>query len=224
MTTPHLNVHGAPQPAAGGSGTPAWKLVATLALGGAVAGALVADVYQRTLPAIQDHADARIAGAVREVLAAPARLDTLYLVGDRLDRSPPAGVPIRTVTKVFEGFDSAGKRLGVAVEGAAPGFGDMIHLLIGFDPGTGALTGYAVLDQKETPGLGNKIESDSEFTGQFPGKVAPLTGTKSATTDPRTVQTITGATISSRAVIRIINETVARWQPLLAALDHEAAP
>ena len=52
-----------------------------------------------------------------------------------------------------------------------------------------------------------------------PARSAPLTGTKAATTDPSTVQTITGATISSRAVIKIINDAVALWQPRLAAFD-----
>lgn len=206
-----------------GEASPAWQLIATLALGGAVAGALIAGVYQRTLPTIQGYADARIAGAVREVLGGPARLDTLYLVGERLSRTPPPGVELRAVTKVFEGFDADGKRLGVAVEGSTPGFADVIRLLIGFDPATGTLTGYATLEEKETPGLGSKIEHDTAFTGQFTGKTAPLTGTKSATTDPHTVQTITGATISSRAVIRIINNAVARWRPLVQAFDEGTA-
>jgi Na+-translocating ferredoxin:NAD+ oxidoreductase RnfG subunit len=51
--------------------------------------------------------------------------------------------------------------------------------------------------------------------------VAPLSGTKNSTTGASLVQTITGATISSRAVIRIINEAVARWQPRLAAFDRQ---
>ncbi len=218
----HVHAHAAPSAPTPGASTPAWRLVATLGLGGAVAGALVSFVYERTLPAIQEYADARIAGAVHEVLAAPARLDTLYLVGDRLSRTPPPGVELRAVTKMFVGFDEAGTRTGVAVEAAEPGFADDVKLMIGFDPATGALTGYAVLGQKETPGLGDKIEKDSAFGAQFPGKVAPLVGTKAAAADPSTVHTITGATISSRAVIKIINNAVALWQPRLAAFDSEA--
>jgi electron transport complex protein RnfG len=78
-----------------------------------------------------------------------------------------------------------------------------------------------VLDQKETPGLGDKIERDSAFGGQFAGRVAPLRGVKDrAGKPPSEVQTITGATISSRAVIRIINNAVARWRPLIDAWDR----
>jgi hypothetical protein len=36
------------------------------------------------------------------------------------------------------------------------------------------------------------------------------------------VQTITGATISSRAVIRIVNAAVARWRPLVQEYDKGA--
>ena len=215
-----MHHHGAPA-ATSNAGTPAWRLLATLGIGGALAGALVSNVYEGTLPAIQRYADARIEGAVHEVLGAPARLDTLYLVGDTLSRTPPAGMELRKVTKVFEGYDDQGARVGVAVESAAPGFADEVRLMVGFNPETSALTGFAVLGQKETPGLGNKIENDTSFEARFRGKVAPVKGTKSATTDPSTVQTITGATISSRAVIQIINNAVALWQPRLAAFEKE---
>jgi electron transport complex protein RnfG len=220
--TDHQHVHASTSAVAPGSSTPAWRLVTTLALGGAVAGALVAYVYQATLPAIQQFADARIAGAVNEVLAAPTRLDTLYLVGDKLSRTPPKGVELRQVTKAFVGYDEAGARVGVAVEASEPGFADEVKLMIGFNPATSALTGYAVLGQKETPGLGSKVEQDTAFGAQFRGKVAPLLGSKTGALDPSTVQTITGATISSRAVIKIINNAVALWQPRLAAFDSEA--
>jgi electron transport complex protein RnfG len=91
--------------------------------------------------------------------------------------------------------------------------------MIGFDPATGVLTGIKVLEQKETPGLGDKIGTDSGFGNQFPGRQVPLRRVKARTGgDPSEVQTITGATISSRAVIRIVNNAVARWRPLLAAL------
>lgn len=191
----------------------------TLALGGALAGSLVAFVYQQTLPAIQRYAGAKIEGSVREVLRAPARLDTLYLVNDKLSRTPPTGADLRQLPKAFVGYDAKGTRTGVAVEGAEPGFADDVRLMIGFNPDTRAITGYVVLGQKETPGLGDKIRSDTTFVAQFRGKIAPLKGTKSATTDVSTVQTITGATISSRAVIGIINHAVELWQPRVAAFD-----
>jgi len=200
---------------------PAWKLLATLAIAGAAAGWLIVTVYNATLPAIRKHAAEQMDGAVREVLEAPARWDTLYLVGSAVTATPPAGTDQREAEKAFVGFDARGKRIGVAVTAAEPGFQETLTLMIGFDPSTGALTGYRVLDQKETPGLGDRIESDTSFGAQFAGRIAPLKGVKKvAGTDPSQVQTITGATISSRAVVRIINDAVARWRPLLQAYDR----
>lgn len=198
------------------------RLLLTLALGGALAGFLVATVYEKTLPSIQRYADLRIAGAVNEVLGAPSRVETVFLVGETLSRTAPAGADTRAMTKAYVGYDAAGARVGVAVEAVEPGFADDVRLMVGFDPGTGALTGYAVLGQKETPGLGDKIEKDTAFLARFKGKITPVKGTKSPTTDASTVQTITGATISSRAVIQIINNAVALWRPRFQAFDKAA--
>ena len=222
MTATHQ--HGAPAAARPGTSTPAWRLLFTLALAGALSGWLVVTVYQLTLPAVQKYAAAQANAAVREVLKEPARWDTLYLVHDALTRTPPANTDLAEIPKAFVGFDAAGTRLGVAITAAEPGFQELLTLMIGFDPRTGALIGFKVLDQKETPGLGDKIERDSAFGGQFAARVPPLLGVKGrAGAPPSEVQTITGATISSRAVIRIINNGVARWRPLVDAWDRGGA-
>ncbi len=220
MTATHQ--HGAPAAVAPSKSTPAWRLLVTLALAGAMSGWLVVSVYKVTLPAVQKHAAEQMRAAVYEVLKAPARWDTLYLVNDALTRTAPTGVDLAEVPKAFVGFDAAGSRLGVAITAAEPGFQELVTLMIGFDPARGTLIGFKVLDEKETPGLGDKIERDTAFGGQFAGRVPPLTGVKGrAGAAPSEVQTITGATISSRAVIRIINNAVARWRPLLDAWDRE---
>jgi len=214
----HEHAHGAPAaptPDAGGS---AGRLLFTLAFFGSIAGGVLAYTYQKTLPPIRKFAGEKVEVAVREVLGSPAKLDTLFLVGDKLSKTPPAGVDALEATKLFIGFDADGAQIGVAVEEGTPGFVDEVRLLVGFNPSTGALTGFKVLAQKETPGLGDKIVKDSGFVRQFVGKLAnPLKGTKNATTDPSTVQTLTGATISSKAVIKVINKAVGTWKPRLDA-------
>ncbi|MDE3127991.1 MAG: RnfABCDGE type electron transport complex subunit G [Gemmatimonadota bacterium] len=199
--------------------TPAWRLLLTLVVAGAAAGWLIVSVYNATLPAVERHAAEQVNEAVRQVLKAPARWDTLYLVDGALTSKRPASVNAET-PMAFVGYDAGGRRIGAAITAAEPGFQELVTLMIGFDPATGALTGYDVLDQQETPGLGDRIESDTDFTRQFPGRVAPLVGVKRAPATPNEVQTITGATISSRAVVRIINDAVARWRPLLQAYDR----
>jgi len=222
MTATHH--HGAPAAMPPSQSTPAWKLLLTLALAGALSGWLVVSVYKVTLPAVQKYAAEQVNAAVHEVLKAPARWDTLYLVGNTLTRTAPAKPDLADIPKAFVGFDASGRRLGVAVTAAEPGFQELLTLMIGFEPPTGTVIGFKVLDQKETPGLGDKIERDTAFGGQFAGRMAPLTGVKGrAGKPPSEVQTITGATISSRAVIRIINNAIAKWRPLLEAWDREGA-
>ena len=222
MTAAHH--HGAPAAITPARKTPAWRLLLTLAIAGAAAGLLVVSVYRVTLPAIQKYAGLKADAAVREVLKAPARWDTLYLVKGALVASVPEGTEKRELTKAFVGFDADGKRLGVAVTAEGPGFQEIMSLMIGFDPETGALTGIKILDEKETPGLGDKVENDRSFLAQFVGRVAPVVGTRTKPGDGTSqVQTITGATISSRAVIRIVNGAIARWRPLVQDFERGAA-
>ena len=67
--------------------------------------------------------------------------------------------------------------------------------------------------------LGDKILSES-FREQFKDAKTPLNGVKAgASQKPEDVDMITGATISSRTIIRGINKAVAKWSPLIAAYD-----
>lgn len=205
------------------AGTPSWKLLATLGGAGAVAGLLLVVAWQSTLPAITAHRAQAEQAAVAEVLKAPARMDTLYVIDGKLSRTP-TGDPAK-LERLYEGYDERGTRTGVAVVAGEPGFADVISVMVGFDPASGELLGMKILGQKETPGLGDKIEKDSVFVGQFAAARTPLTGVKTRSgEDKGQIVTITGATISSRTVIRIINNAVARWQPLVAAYRPEARP
>lgn len=74
---------------------------------------------------------------------------------------------------------------------------------------------WAEIPAKETPGLGDKIIKDKNFVANFkalsvePEIEAAKTGKK---TKPNQVETITGATISSKAVIRALQKAMTRWQ------------
>lgn len=195
------------------------KLVGTLAGAGAIAGALLVSVYGWAAPQIRAHQEAALDAAVMEVLASPARYQTLWLVGDRVRADLPAGADSASTERVFLGFDDADRPVGWAIVGARPGFQDVIRLIFGYDAASNTLLGMRVLESKETPGLGDKIEKDSAFVAGFGGAVAPLRGVKAGASTDATdeVDMITGATISSRAIIEIINERVAALDPLLDA-------
>lgn len=203
---------------------PSWKLVSMMTAAGALAGLLIVTAFQVTLPRIQHHQGEVMQAAIQEVLKSPARFDTLYLHGGALIKALPAGVSEKGLEKVYIGYDSSGQRIGFAVSAAENGFQDLVTLMFGYDASAHRLIAMKVIANKETPGLGDKIEKDRDFVDEFVDAATPLVGVKpgGGKEGPGEVAMITGATISSRAVIRIINNSVARWQPLMDAYLEES--
>ena len=111
---------------------------------------------------------------------------------------------------VYEARYADGRLAGWVTKAKGMGYADRIELLVGLDPYAEKLTGLFILDQKETPGLGNKM-IDAPWRAQFIGKSTeqPITVTKSGKPTANQINAITGATISSRSVANIINATVA---------------
>ncbi len=190
---------------------PQWssvRLIGTLAFAGLAAGVVLVGVYELTLPQITANRAAALERAVLKVVpgATSMRTATEAAAGAEAagEREP-----------IYAAFDSEGAFRGWAIPGAGPGFQDTIGLLYGFDPERGRITGMEILESRETPGLGDKIYKDEAFVGAFhdlavdPEVKVTKPGTASA---PNEVDAITGATISSKAVVKIINTTHARWR------------
>ncbi len=127
---------------------------------------------------------------------------------------------VKSVEKI-EGFEGAfagktddGKIISYAIVGSdMQGYGGKISLMVGFD-GEASIITYKKLEASETPGLGTKLSSP-EFKKQFRGM-----STKNeikVKNDGGTVEAITSATITSRAVCRAINNASATLQKVKAA-------
>ncbi len=95
----------------------------------------------------------------------------------------------------YKAYDKAGNLVGVAFKAPAKGYSSTIETIAGMTK-DGVITAIKILNQSETPGLGARI-IEPEFTGQFINKNVP------ALND---VQAITGATISSQAVIDAVKK------------------
>ena len=127
---------------------------------------------------------------------------------------------------IYGGYDEQDDFIGYAMPAAGPGFQDTIAILYGYKPAQKMVVGMEVLESRETPGLGDKIYKDAAFVGGFsalaiePEIFAVKKGTKS---QPNEIDAITGATISSKAVVRIINETHAAWAGKLPEPGSEPA-
>jgi len=226
---------GSPGPDAGspGSGMPearsrasSLRLVSTLAVAGAVAGFFIVLVHLWSRPRIEAY-QARVLGeAVQEVLGGPERTATFYLLDGAFTASPPPTADTAALDRVYVGWDADGGPVGIAAAAGEPGFQDVIRLIFGFDPGSGDVLGMKVLESKETPGLGDKIVKDSVFVAGFEDVAAPLVGVKAGqgTGGEDEVHMITGATISSQAVIDIINHRVAGLEDPLRRLWEAGLP
>jgi electron transport complex protein RnfG len=212
----------APAPPEALAGTPGPRLVATLGSAGALAGLLIVLVWRATTPSIEAHRASLVQAAIAEVLPSAARWDTLYLESGALTSRPAADVG--KTERIYRGVDDSGKEVGFAIQSAQSGFADVITVMFSIDPTRDTLLAMKVLTQKETPGLGDKIEKDSNFVKQFSGVRPPLQTVKAGSRRTASdVDAITGATISSRTIVKIINNATARWQPLIAAYQKEGA-
>jgi electron transport complex protein RnfG len=205
--------HGAVVAPEAAPGTSSARLVATLGGAGALAGLLLVLVFRATSPAIEANRAATLQQAIAEVLRNPPSWDTLYLQTGALTKSPSGDR--KALERAYLSRSSDGEER-VAIQAGAPGFADVITVMLAMNPADGSLLGMKVIAQKETPGLGDKIEKDSAFVQQFGGTIPPLKSVKAGSRKPPAeVDAITGATISSRTVTRIINDAVARWRPLV---------
>jgi electron transport complex protein RnfG len=203
------------------------RLMATLTVAGALAGLLIVLVNQHTKPIIDKYKAEQLQKAVYEVLPGSKRYNTWYLVGDALSLTLPEGAKEIEYKRIYIGYDAAGQITGIAVSRGESGFQDVVQVIFGFDPATGKLSGMKVLDSKETPGLGDKIFKDQAFVDQFfAGPETPLVGVKAGAGKglPNEIDTITGATISSKVVIDIINHGLEEWMPVLKQGIPQAPP
>lgn len=114
---------------------------------------------------------------------------------------------------VYAAQNEAGETLGWVIAAAGQGFADRIELLIGVDKAAQTMTGLYILDQKETPGLGNKV-TEPEWLCQFTNRPAtgPLRVIKRPASADDEIQGVTGATISSESVVGIVNAALARFR------------
>ena len=210
--------------AAGQNASPSsMRLVLTLAIAGLVSGIAIIGIYESTLPTITANKARELREAVFKVLPGVTKMQALVYRGEKIVvvETPDKDEPV-----VYGGYDEQGEFVGYAMPGAGPGFQDTIALLYGYIPSEKIVVGMEILESRETPGLGDKIYKDADFVAEFsslavePEIVAVKKGTGG---EPNEVDAITGATISSKAVVRIINETHGAWAAQLPPPGSEPA-
>jgi electron transport complex protein RnfG len=212
---------GEPQTAVRATEPSSARLVATLGLAGLLSGLIIVSAYEATLPRIEAYKARVLREAVFKVLPGVERMQRLVYRDGRL---VPNEAEAKGEEAVFAGYDAQGRLVGYAIPAEGPGFQDLIRLLYGYRPETREVTGMEVLESRETPGLGDKIYKDAHFVANFDGLAvdpeirAVKKGKKAA---PNEIDAITGATISSKAVVRIMNAANAIWLERLPAPEAD---
>ena len=107
------------------------------------------------------------------------------------------------VTAANAALDASGNVIGYVVQTEPSGFGGVIQMVTGVDA-SGAVTGVSIIDMSETSGLGTNAAKPA-FKDQF----LCTTGDLAVNKDGGTIDALTGATITSRAVTNGVNAAVA---------------
>jgi electron transport complex protein RnfG len=189
---------------------------------------LIVLTFQGTLPRIEQLRAEALEKAIFKVLPGATTKETYVLSEDTLAIAEEEAEG----QLVYVGYDSTGALSGIAVEASGMGFADVLRILYGYNPEQQTIIGFHVLESKETPGLGDKIEKDESFLANFEALDVSLAddgGLKNIVTtvkhgekeQPWEIDGITGATISSRAIGDIIGASTQEVIPILHANREE---
>ena len=207
--------------------TSAAAMVRTLGIVATVCGVIIVGAHQGTQEAVAANRRVALERAVFKVIPSARSIEE-YLVAPggaiaRAGRAEAAPGAIR----FYAAFDGGGRLAGIAAEGAARGYADTVRIIYGYAPGCQCVTGIGVVAMRETPGIGDKILSDREFLANFQALDVQLdknlralanavrTVKHGAKAKPWEIDAISGATITSRAVGKAINDSAGVLLPRL---------
>ena len=196
-----------------------FKLVFALAIAGLLSGIILVSTFLYTNPLIKANKEAAIQRAIFKVLPecdsyVSLKLEEGELIENVVVESNKEE-PDKDELLIYAGYNESKELIGFAIPGSEPGFQDVIGVMFGYDYAQKVIIGFEVLESKETPGLGDKIFKDVEFQANFialavePEIIAVKKGKKQK---PNEVDGITGATISTKAVVKLLNNTIDIWQ------------
>ena len=208
--------------------TPAAAMIRTLGLISAICGLIIVSAYQFTYDAVQENKRIAVERAVFKVIpAAKSIVEYSALSTGGVEKIGAGGSAPAGALKFYAGYDENGGLAGIAAEGAAKGYADTVRILFAYDLATSSISAFSVVTMRETPGIGDKILVDKEFLANFPLEAtvsadlkalanAIVTVKHGSKTKPWEVDAISGATITSRAVGKAINDAAQALLPRVA--------
>lgn len=173
------------------TGTYILRLSLTLLLITSVVAAALAGVNALTAPVIAQHLDEETQKSIIAVL--PGGYDR-----EITDFSDETGL----VNRVYAGSS------GYALEVAPIGFDNTVTMMVGVGL-DGKVLGIDIISHTETAGLGAVADADTPAGIAFRGQFAGQSGSVAVAKDGGSVDALTGATITSRAVCAGVNAALA---------------
>jgi len=212
--------------------TSAWAMYRSIVGIGAFCALLIVTVFQATEGRIADNKARFLRNAVAQVLSAARSTVEVSLDsnGALVAATKSANQP------VFLGYGENGELVGAVITAQGMGYADNITVLYSYSFDLEAIVGFKVLESRETPGLGDKVETEPHFLANFEALDARLDGDGTALvnaivtvkqgekTEPWQLDGITGATITSDAIGAILNQGSGYWLPALERDAREFQP
>ena len=208
------------------SSSGSFKMLRAMVGIGVMCALMIVLTYEGTLPRVTKLRAEALDRAIFKVIPGTTKsLHFYYVEGDGFIQD--SGEEALEGPKVYAGYDENGAITGIAIQGSGQGYADVIRILYGYNVEDQTVIGTYVLETKETPGLGDKIEKDERFLANFNALDAKLNDAGTAVLNPIIpvkngekknaweVEGITGATISSRAIGNILGASTAEWAPLI---------
>lgn len=203
--------------------TSAWSMYRAIVGIGAFCALIIVTVYQATADRIRENQERFLAQASAEVLPAATNTVAIALAAD--------GTLMRATTTgdlpAFLGYDRDDHLVGAVIAAQGMGYQDNIRVLYAYSFEQNAIVGFKILDSKETPGLGDRVEKEPHFIANFERLDASLNATgeslanpivtvkQGQKTGPWQLDGITGATITSEAIGKLLDQSASRWVPAL---------
>ncbi|GAB4377062.1 MAG: RnfABCDGE type electron transport complex subunit G [Calditrichia bacterium] len=198
------------------------RLSIVLAIVTIIAGFVLAEIFTITKPRIELQKQAKTNEALRKVLP---EAELIIPVERKVPVTDAEGHVLYEKTEVeyYKGYASqdTSNIVGYAFKAEGMGYSSVIETMVGIKP-SGEIIKIEIISQKETPGLGAKCVEDKPFKGdswstrQFIGKsIESLKVDK----DGGPIVSITGSTITSRAITNSIRESM---KQILSKIDTSA--
>lgn len=184
----------------------------TLAAIAAVCAGLVATTWHLTRARIDANQQALLEQSLEPALAG------LFFDGklseSRLVIAPPHGLPGPDPVIVYRVYREGQPVAALIAVTARDGYAGPIRVLVGVAY-EGGVTGVRILEHRETPGLGDRIDEDrSDWVGQFDGRslADPALPGWRLKRDGGEFDQLSGASVTPRAVLKAIRETLVWYQ------------